>query len=268
MGAAHTLDYHDTCPSDEPPSGFSRFSSSFARPGRVLSTEPSMTLMATPQPGVHLSTCPMAVGMVRTALAVPLSRTRRWPLTEHGRLQHTIRAKTTWTLHSHLQVRNFLALPVVSEIQLSRCRYVVILANENGLPGGITSNTACNFTLDHLVGKYTSPQPNENTREYQYNITGYSTDQLSNDTHTMIISTNHYASSGYLNFDYAIYTYVYSVVTSSAHGSNINLGLMNPITIPHRLQDIHPPAQRPTKRWGSSSAVFLGAWRSLRYLQP
>ena len=96
-------------PSDEPPSGFSRFSSSFARPGRVLSTEPSTTLMATPQPGVQLSTCPMAVGMVRTALAVPLSRTRRWPLTEHGRLQHTIRAKTTWTSHSHVQVRNFLA---------------------------------------------------------------------------------------------------------------------------------------------------------------
>ena len=109
MGAAHTLDYHDTCPSDEPPSGFSRFSSSFARSGRVLSTEPSTTLMATPQPGVQLSTCPMAVGMVRTALAVPLIRTCRWPLMEHGRLQHTIRAKTTWTSHSHVQVRNFLA---------------------------------------------------------------------------------------------------------------------------------------------------------------
>ena len=51
-----------------------------------------MTLMATRQPGRYLSTSPTALGMVQTALAVPLIRARPWPLTEHGQLQHTIRA--------------------------------------------------------------------------------------------------------------------------------------------------------------------------------
>jgi hypothetical protein len=89
MGA-HTLDC-DTCPSNELSSGFSRFSLS-ARPGRVLSTQPSMTLMVTPQLGAHPSTDPTALGMVRTALAVSLIRTGPWPLTKHGRLHITIRA--------------------------------------------------------------------------------------------------------------------------------------------------------------------------------
>ncbi|KAF8350377.1 hypothetical protein F5887DRAFT_938906 [Amanita rubescens] len=58
----------------------------------------------------------------------------------------------------------------------------------------------------------------------------------------MVISTSDYPVNVYLNFDYAIYTYVYSVIAPSAYGSNINPGLMNPIALPRRLQDLHPPA--------------------------
>jgi hypothetical protein len=118
-----------------------------------------------------------------------------------------------------------------------------ILPNANDLPSGITSNTALNFTLDGLlVHTYLSPQPNENTPAFQYNVCGYSAEDYSNDNHTMVISTNDYPINTYVNFDYAIYTYVYSVIAPSACGSNINLGLMNPITLPRRLQDLHPPA--------------------------
>jgi len=118
-----------------------------------------------------------------------------------------------------------------------------ILANANTLGTGITSNTNCNFTLDGvLVGAY-NHQPNENTEALQYNVTAYSTSSLSNTPHEMVISTSDYPVNVYLNFDYAIYTYVYSVIAPSAYGSNINLGLMNPIALPRRLQDLHPPAQ-------------------------
>ncbi|KAF8711510.1 hypothetical protein AX14_013227 [Amanita brunnescens Koide BX004] len=82
-----------------------------------------------------------------------------------------------------------------------------ILANGNDLPTGITANTACNFTLDGLlVHTFFSPQPDESTPEYQYNVTGYSTEELSNENHTMVISTNDYPINVYVNFDYAIYT--------------------------------------------------------------
>lgn len=51
----------------------------------------------------------------------------------------------------------------------------------------------------------------------------------------MVISMNNFPGTAYLNFDYAIYTYVYSVIAPSACGSNINLGLMNPITLRRQL---------------------------------
>ena len=118
-----------------------------------------------------------------------------------------------------------------------------------GLPGLIgqriliTLHTACNFTLDGLlIDTYNSPQPDGNTPEYQYNVCAYSTHGLSNDNHTMVISTNVDDPTMYLNFDYAIYTYVYSVIAPSGCCSNIKLGLMNPITRLRRLQDLHPPA--------------------------
>ena len=153
-----------------------------------------------------------------------------------------------------------------------------ILANANALGTIVVSNTNCNFTLDGVLVGSSNHQPNENTEDLQYNVTVFSASSLSNDLHEMVISTNNYPVNVYLNFDYAIYTYVYSVNAPSACGSNINLGLMNPITLPPRLQDLHPPVSpeplapqdlqqtiihRPT-RWGSSSVVFSGAWRSLR----
>ena len=128
-----------------------------------------------------------------------------------------------------------------------------ILPNANDLPSGITSNTALNFTLDGLlVHTYLSPQPNENTPPFQYNVCGYSGEDYSNVNHTMVISTNDYPINTYVNFDYAVYTYVYSVIAPSTCGSNINLGVKNPTTLPHRLQALHsqdlqqPIIHRPT----------------------
>ncbi|KAF8334498.1 hypothetical protein F5887DRAFT_892651 [Amanita rubescens] len=92
-----------------------------------------------------------------------------------------------------------------------------ILQNANDVPSGITSNTACNFTLDGLlVHTYYSPQPSEIAPGYQYNVSAYSSQNLRNDKHTLVISTNDYPINVYLNFDYAIYTYVYSVIAPSA----------------------------------------------------
>ena len=86
-----------------------------------------------------------------------------------------------------------------------------ILANNNTSPG-VTSNTQCNFTLDgKLVGNF-NHQPNESTYALQYNATAFTTSGLSNSQHELVISTNDFPSFSFLNFDYAIYTYVHFAV--------------------------------------------------------
>ncbi|KAF8350376.1 hypothetical protein F5887DRAFT_1208434 [Amanita rubescens] len=81
-----------------------------------------------------------------------------------------------------------------------------ILANANALGTIVVSNTNCNFTLDGVLVGSADHQPNENTEDLQYNVTVFTASSLSNDLHEMVISTNDYPVSTYLNFDYAIYT--------------------------------------------------------------
>jgi hypothetical protein len=66
--------------------------------------------------------------------------------------------------------------------------------------------------------------PDTSTHNLQYNATVFSTSGLSNTQHTLVISTSDYPNSTYLNFDYAIYTYVYLVSDLPAHCSKVNLG--------------------------------------------
>ena len=86
-----------------------------------------------------------------------------------------------------------------------------ILANNNTSPG-VTSNTQCNFTLDGKLVSTFNHQPNESTDALQYNATAFTTSGLSNSQHQLVISTNDFPSFSFLNFDYAIYTYVYFAI--------------------------------------------------------
>ena len=60
-------------------------------------------------------------------------------------------------------------------------------------------------------------EPDMSTYNLQYNATVFSASGLTNTQHTLLISTNDYPYSTFINFDYAIYTYVYPVVALAAH---------------------------------------------------
>ncbi len=77
-----------------------------------------------------------------------------------------------------------------------------------------------------------SYQPNnsEAAQNIQYNATVFSASGLSNSQHEFVISTSGAPNMTYVNFDYAIYSYVYSIITPSFRSSNVILGLTSPIT--------------------------------------
>jgi hypothetical protein len=77
------------------------------------------------------------------------------------------------------------------------------------------------------------------TGDLQYNTTVFSASGLSNSQHELVISTINQSIPGYVNFDYAIYTYVDSMIAPPC-GSDYILGLISPIirpSQPHRLWD-------------------------------
>ena len=149
-----------------------------------------------------------------------------------------------------------------------------ILANNNTLPG-ITSNTQCNFTLDGQLVNTFNHQPNGSTNALQYNATAFTTSGLSNSQHTLVISTNDFPGFSFLNFDYAIYTYVYFTTPACISATDVILGLISRIVRPYRLQGLPAavelvsliPPQKLHKailqrRWGLSSDAFLEGLRS------
>ena len=83
-------------------------------------------------------------------------------------------------------------------------------------------------------------EPDMSTYNLQYNVTAFSIGGLSNIQHTLVISTNDYPNSTFINFDYAIYTYDYPIIALTAHRSKFNLGWMSPRAEPRRIQDILP----------------------------
>lgn len=131
-----------------------------------------------------------------------------------------------------------------------------ILSNANFL---VTLNTECNFTLDgQVVGNFYH-LPNQSTSALQYNALAFSASGLNNSQHDLVISTNDLPYAVYINFDYAVYTYVYSVAPCIHFcGSNIILGSMTlPLPLPAvslgpvTPQNPHKPIIRcPTASWG------------------
>jgi hypothetical protein len=77
-----------------------------------------------------------------------------------------------------------------------------------------------------------------NAAVLQYNTTVFSVSGLSNSQHELVISTINPYISGYINFDYAIYTYVYSMIAPSSCGSNYVPGPTSPIIRPCQLLDL------------------------------
>jgi hypothetical protein len=113
-----------------------------------------------------------------------------------------------------------------------------ILANLNTFGYGLATN--CNFTLDGNFMSSFNSKPNLTTHNLDYNVTAFSIGGLSNTQHTLVISANDYPNSTFINFDYAIYTYVYPVIALPTYCSKLNLGCMIPVTQPRRIQDFHP----------------------------
>ncbi|KAM6502861.1 hypothetical protein JOM56_002838 [Amanita muscaria] len=81
-----------------------------------------------------------------------------------------------------------------------------ILANANSHGSGTTTNTQVNATLDGQYAGNFSHDPDMSTQDLIYNATVFSTTGLANISHELIIATNDYPNSTFLNFDWAIYT--------------------------------------------------------------
>lgn len=119
-----------------------------------------------------------------------------------------------------------------------------ILANivQQGLP----TETACNFTLDgQPAGGFTHvPTP---TNEFLYNSLVFSQRNLPNVDHQLSISTSDLDRRVWVNFDYAIYTFVSSsyFLQSTVLISVLLSGLtMHHHYCPHRLH--HPRQYHPS----------------------
>lgn len=83
--------------------------------------------------------------------------------------------------------------------------YVFFILANNVAPG-ITTVTECNFTLDGILhGKFVH-QPNETNFDLQYNQMVFSSENLLNINHTLVISTSGVDHDVFINFDYANYT--------------------------------------------------------------
>jgi len=94
--------------------------------------------------------------------------------------------------------------------------------------------------------------PDTSTHNLQYNVTAFSASGLSNTQHTLVISANDYPNSTFINFDYAIYTYVYPVIALPAYCSEVKLGRMmeSPVARPcriHPLVELSAPVVRPCR---------------------
>ena len=149
-----------------------------------------------------------------------------------------------------------------------------ILANNINVYG-TNATTMCNFTLDGNSMPALSHQPSTSSA-FQYNATVFSTSGLSNSQHELVISTD--ISPSFICFDYAIYTYVSSIIGLATSQSHVILGPMSPIVQPFQILDL-PPAgslvpvapqnlQQPilrhlTASWASLSDVYLVASRLL-----
>ena len=90
-----------------------------------------------------------------------------------------------------------------------------ILANANQYGPTITTNTNCNFTLDGSHAGTFVHNPDMSTLDLVYNASVFSASGLSNSQHQLVIWTNDVPFNVFVNFDYAIYTYVPSLTRLS-----------------------------------------------------
>ncbi|PFH51666.1 hypothetical protein AMATHDRAFT_141958 [Amanita thiersii Skay4041] len=86
--------------------------------------------------------------------------------------------------------------------------YVFFILANGGLRNGTTANTECNFTLDGVYARAFTHQPDLTSTNLEYDATAFTVTGLSNNTHQLVISTNDVDHAVFVNFDYAIYTYV------------------------------------------------------------
>ncbi|KAE9396740.1 hypothetical protein BT96DRAFT_884472 [Gymnopus androsaceus JB14] len=82
-----------------------------------------------------------------------------------------------------------------------------ILANDPA--NGITASTAANFTIDGALSGTFSHSPNSSAPDFQFNQSAlaFSTTDLENGAHQMIISTSGLSENVWVNFDFALYTF-------------------------------------------------------------
>ena len=83
-----------------------------------------------------------------------------------------------------------------------------ILANDQG--HNIVTRTETNFTLDGQL-EYTFTHVPTSSKDLDYNQLVFSKTGLTNEQHTLKASISDVDHQVYINFDYALYTFVYSV---------------------------------------------------------
>ncbi|KIL67139.1 hypothetical protein M378DRAFT_74229 [Amanita muscaria Koide BX008] len=80
-----------------------------------------------------------------------------------------------------------------------------ILSNANVHGPGTTTNTQVNITLDGQHAGSFSHDPDLTTQDLIYNVPIFSQSGLANAPHELVVATNDYPISTFINFDWAIY---------------------------------------------------------------
>lgn len=157
------------------------------------------------------------VGSVGHALYSQTSLKRSMEL---GQQRRTIHKTVKYLYSSNFKV-SFLRLSTSYDYYLlmhdlvGTAIYVFFILS-NAQPAGISTKTAANFTLDgQLLTEFTHEASTE--PGLLYNQTVFSKEGLEYENHTLRISTTGQGDESlYVNFDYAIYTYV-NLLNVSCH---------------------------------------------------
>ncbi|KAH0583495.1 hypothetical protein H2248_009123 [Termitomyces sp. 'cryptogamus'] len=106
----------------------------------------------------------------------------------------------------------------------------------NFVNDGVTTETLCDFLLDGVNVSRFHHDPTS-SREYEFNALAFAKDNLTNNNHTLLISTSGVNRHLFTSFDYANYTFDDTPATSSA--SSFVTQQQSPTTTPTSSRDSH-----------------------------
>ncbi|KAF8077620.1 hypothetical protein FPV67DRAFT_1462396 [Lyophyllum atratum] len=121
--------------------------------------------------------------------------------------------------------------PISIELNFTGTAIYVFFILANFVAPGITTETACNFTLDGQFAGSFQHTPSTST-EFQYNASVFTGENLANINHNLVISSSGLDRHVFMSFDYAIYTVDEPSTSSAPSTSSVPTGTTTAVPVP------------------------------------